>query len=87
LPPQYQSSLLIALGVIGGTPVLLTVARIRVATRDIPVPIQPTQRVVVSYIRQVVNTKTAMVVRGNLYQRAIQERGKIQCKKAVVDLM
>ena len=87
MPPRYQSPLLIAPDVIGGTPVLLIVARIRVATRDIPVPIQPIQRVAVSYIRPVANTKTAMIVRGNPSQRVIQGHGKIQCKKAVVGLM
>ena len=79
--------LLIALGVIDGTPVLLIVARIRVAMRDIPVPTQPIQRAVVSYIRRVANIKIAMTVRGNPFQRAIQEHGKIRCKKAVADLM
>ena len=79
--------LLIALDVIGGTPVLLIVARIRVATRDIPVPIQPIQRAVVSYIRRVVNTKTVMIAHGNPSQQVIQEHGKIQCKKVVADLM
>lgn len=85
--PQYQSPLLIVQGVIGGTPVLPTVARIRVGIPDILAPIRPIQRVAASYIRQVVNTKIVMIVRGNQSQRAIQERGKIQCKKAVVDLM
>lgn len=85
--PQYQSPLLIVQGVIGGTRVLLIVDRIRVAIPGILVPTQPTQRVVVSYIRRVANIKIAMIVRGNLSQRAIQDRGKIQCKKAVADLM
>ena len=79
--------LLIALDVIGGTPVLLIVDRIRVATRDIPVLIQPIQRAVESYIRRVANIKIAMIVRGNPSQRTIQGRGKIQCKKAVAGLM
>ncbi len=84
---RYLSPLLIVLVVIGGTPALLTVARIRVAIPDILVLIQPIQRVVALYIRRVVNTKTVMIVHGNPSQRAIQERGKIQCKKVVADLM
>ena len=78
--------LLIALGVIDGTPVLLIVARIHVVMQDILVPIQPIQLVAVSYIHRVVNTKIAIIVHGNLFQRMIQGRGKIQCKKVVAGL-
>ena len=87
MPPRYQSPLLIAPDVIGGTPVLLIAARTHVATLDIHALIQHIQRVVVSCIRQVANTKIVMIVRGNPSQRVIQGHGKIQCKKEAAGLM